>query len=176
MPRATDNRGRLIFLDCQIFIPGAGTIRLDNLPEITDSKSAAYNDEPIIGRANPLKTYSHSENRTITMQIHLFATEESDLQENLTILRALQSAVYPRTGVNGAPFIPPPVCQIKCGTLLADDPLCVILKQYSMKPPTDVAWSEDGLIPYKFDIDTTWEVVYKNSDLPGQSRIFNSGR
>ena len=26
-----------------------------------------------------------------------------------------------------------------------------------------------------FDVDTTWEVVYSSSNLPGAERIFNSG-
>jgi hypothetical protein len=75
--------------------------------------------------------------------------------------------------------MPPPVCTIKCGKLLADEALCVVLQSYSVKFPTDVAWWEgdDGLYcPYKFDVGTTWLTVYTSSDLPYQSRIVSSGR
>ena len=177
MAKATTPAGDLINIeDCGIFIPNYGIIRLHSLPDISDSKSASYADEPIIGRSFPLKTYSHSENRQVNMTLHLFVRKQGDISDNLLVLRAIESAVYPREGSNGAPFIPPPVCQIKCGELLASEPLCVILKSYSVKFPTDVAWDEDTYVPYKFDIETTWEVVYKSSDLPGQSRILSIGR
>ena len=52
----------------------------------------------------------------------------------------------------------------------------MILKSYSVKFPTDIAWDESTLLPYKFDVDTSWDVVYKSMDLPGQERIFQTGR
>jgi len=181
MPAATVPGGRLVpIFDCYIVVPmdnGDFTIRLNNLPDISDSKTASYNDETVIGRASPLKTYAQSDNRTLSFQINLFVTQPGDVAYNLSCLRALQSAAYPRDGANGAPFVPPPVCRIKCGRLLADSgELCVILKQYSVKFPTEVAWDENTLIPFKFSIDTSWDVVYKSSDLPGQQRIFSLGR
>jgi hypothetical protein len=178
MPKATINNGDLINLaDCYIEIPGySDQIKFNVLPDISDSKSAAYNDEPIIGRSFPLKTYSHSENRAISMQIHLIVTKKADIYSNLRTLRAIQSATYPKDRDSSAPYLPPPVCKLKCGKLLADDALCVILKSYSVKFPPDVIWDEDTYTPYKFDIDTSWEVVYRNSDLPGQERILGSGR
>ena len=177
MPKATISNGDLVNLaDCYIFVPNFGPILIHALPDISDSKSAAYNDEPIIGRAFPLKTYSHSENRSISMQLHLHARKKSDLFNNLRVLRAVQSCVYPRDDNTGnSPFIPPVVCRIKCGKLLADNELCVVLKNYSVKFPTDVPWDEGTYTPWKFDIDTTWEVVYKSSELPGQDRIMNLG-
>jgi len=178
MPKATLNNGELINLkDCFIFIPNYGPIRFHALPDISDGKSASYSDEPIIGRAFPLKTYSHSENRSIGIQLHLFARKKADVFINLQILRAIQSCVYPRddSDNSGAPYIPPPVCRIKCGKLLADQPLCVVLKSYSVKFPTDVPWDEDTYTPWKFDIDTQWETVYKSSELPGQERILYFG-
>lgn len=180
MPKATTPRGRLIALrDCYIFVPNFGRITLNNLPEISDSKSAAYNDETPIGRSFPLKTYSHSDNRAISMQLHFYVTKQEDIVDNIFILRALESAVYPRDQAGGAanaPFVPPPICRIRCGKLLADEELCCVLKSYNVKFPTDVAWDEDFYTPYKFDVDTSWEVVYKSSDLPGQGRILSSGR
>lgn len=180
MPKATGPSGQLINLrDCYIFVPNYGTIYLNNLPDISDGKGAAYNDETPIGRSFPLKTYSHSDNRTISMQLHFYVGKQADVVDNLSYLRAIESAVYPRDQVGGAanaPFVPPPICRIKCGRLLANEELCCVLKTYSVKFPTDVAWDEDFYTPYKFDVDTSWDVVYKSSDLPGQGRILNSGR
>lgn len=161
--------------NCLIEIPGYGIIPLNNLPDISDSKSAAYNDEPIIGRSFPLKTYSHSENRVISMSLHFFTLTEADITKNMEYLRAIQSAVYPRSATNGAPFLPPPVCTLICGELLGVSGVCAILKSYNVKFPPDVVWYEPSFIPLKFDIETSWEVVYKSSDLPGQSRIITDG-
>lgn len=178
--KATSNRSLVPLDKCTIFIPTYGEINPYILPEISDQKSAAYNDEPIIGRAMPLKTYSHSENRAISITLHFMASKKSDVEKNIIELRALQSAVYPRdsaeNGITDAPFIPPPVCRIKCGRILADEALCCVLKNYSVKFPTDVPWDKDSYIPWKFDVDTSWDVVYKSSDLPGAERIFRSGR
>lgn len=177
MPKATLPGGPLIEIaDCYVNIPGFGKIVFNNLPDISDSKGADYNDETVIGRASPLKTYAQSQNRTISMQIHMIVSQPSDTQYNLQALRAIQSAAYPRVGASGAPFIPPPICRIKCGNLLADEELCVVLKQYSVKFPTEVAWDENDFTPFKFDIDTSWDVVYKSSDLPNQQRILQLGK
>jgi hypothetical protein len=177
MPRATIPGGRLVNLrDCYISIPDVQVIELNTLPDISDAKSASYNDEPIMGRSFPLKTFSHSENRNINMTLHFHVINQEDIAKNLQYLRALESAVYPRTSSSGLPFLPPPVCQIKCGKLLADEELCVILRSYSVKFPTDVAWDEDFYVPYTFDVDTSWETVYRSTDLPGQERIVRMGR
>jgi|APSaa5957512576_1039674.scaffolds.fasta_scaffold41410_3 hypothetical protein len=173
--KATLAGGQLIEIEnCFIEIPPFGKIKMKALPEISDSKSASYNDESIMGRSFPLKTYSHSENRAITMTVHFYTIQKKDIEENLNSMRALESAVYPREQ-NGMPFVPPPVCKIKCGKLLADETLCVILKSYSVKFPTDVVWDEDTYMPYKFDVETNWEVVYKSDDLPGQQKIIDTG-
>lgn len=183
MPAATTIGGALVPIkDCYILIPIGKSedfeLKFKVLPDISDSKTVSYNDEQVIGRASPLKTYAQSDNRTLSVQIHMVVSQESDVQYNLRALRAIQSAAYPREdSSNGAPFIPPPVCKIKCGFLLSSgQELCVVLKSYSVKFPTEVAWDEETFVPFKFDIDTSWDVVYKSSDLPGQDRIFSSGR
>lgn len=178
MAKATIPGGRLIGIsDCYIVIPNYGKIVLNNLPEISDQKQANYTDEAIIGRADTIKTYSHSGGRKIGMQIHLLVITQDDIVTNLQILRGLQSAVYPREeNSTGAPFIPPPVCRLKCGELLASEEVCVILESYNTKFPTDVVWDDTYLTPYKFDIDLSWQVVYKAQDLPGQDRIIKIGR
>lgn len=181
MPKSTFLGGGLRPIsDCYIIIPVADqeyTIILNNLPEISDSKSANYSDETVIGRASPLKTYSQSDNRSISMTLHFIVSQQIDIYRNLQHLRAIQSAVYPREGESGAPFIPPPVCRIKCGELLSQTgELCVLLKSYSVKFPTEVSWDSTNFTPYKFDVDTTWDVVYTSQFLPGQERIFLLGK
>ena len=189
MPKATLDDGSLVPInDCYIIIPiiknrditqgqNEFKIILDVLPDISDTKSASYSDENIIGRSAPLKTYSNSDNRSITMQLHFIVSKPADVQGNLQKLRAIQSAVYPRDGFESAPFVPPPVCKIKCGNLLCSSgELCVVLKQYSVKFPTEVAWNENTFTPMKFDVDTTWDVVYASSSLPGQEKIFGLGK
>jgi hypothetical protein len=181
MPAATIIGGSLVPIrECYVTIPNDGDefkLVFKVLPDIGDSKTASYNDETVIGRASPLKTYSQSDNRTISMTIHMVVSSAEDVDYNLRAMRAIQSAVYPRKGQNGAPFVPPPVCRMKCGRLLTEgEELCVILKSSSVKFPTEIAWDESSYTPYKFDIDTQWDVVYTSADLPGQERIFTSGR
>lgn len=180
MPKATNPLGSLVEIEnCYINIPGAGKITMRILPEISDSKSASYNDEPLIGRSFPLKTFSHGENRVISMQLHYVVTSRADILNNLKELRWLESAVYTRDSQSGLPFVPPPVCTVKCGEILAKEDLCVVLKSYDVKFPTNVSWDKDAfntLCPYQFDVNTQWEVVYMSSQLPGQNRIAQSGR
>ena len=154
----------------------SGMIVMDNLPEISDTKSAVYNNEPIIGRSFPLYTYHYSSDRTISLQIHFFIRKDGDAETNLGNLRKIQSAAYPREGSFGAPFTPPVICTFECGKMLADGPLCVILQNYSVKFPTDVAYDEVTLCPYRFDVDTSWWVVYTSCKLPNASQIIKSGR
>ena len=168
-------------------------INLRALPDISDSKQAVYNNEGIIGRSAPLYTYSHSGDRNINMQLHFFVTQENcgstpsrELLSggcgqcpncNLKSLRWIQSACYPREDLN-APFKPPPICKIKCGDLFTkgNRPLCAVLQSYSVRFPTEVAWDTDTGCPYRFDVDTSWLVVYTTQDLPFQNHIFTSGR
>lgn len=179
--KATVPSGDLIDLkDCWIYIPNFGKFNLSILPEISDSKSATYADEPTIGRSSPIKTYSHSDNRAISVKIHLIVKKSGDAEINLRILRALASATYPRNITNSSPYLPPPICQLKAGRLLGDNPLCVILKNYSVNFPIDVPWDIDTYIPWKFSVDTSWDTVYSNNDdpqkgLPGQERVLNFG-
>jgi len=156
--------------------PQRGPVRIimNNLPDISDSKSASYNDEAVIGRAIPLKTYSHSENRAISTKIHFFIRKREDAATNLAHLRLIESAVYPR---EGTPYRPPPICKLRCGNILSSDkPLCVILLSYNVTFPTDVAWDKETYCPYKFDVDCQWHVVYDTQDLPTSERIVTGGR
>lgn len=78
-------------------------IEMKSLPDISDSKSANYSSENIIGRSFPLYTYSHSGDRSINMQIHFFIVDDDDPYKNINSLRLIQSAVYPRPGSGGSP-------------------------------------------------------------------------
>lgn len=175
MPKATTGCSLDPIQNCYIEIPGYGQVVMDNLPDISDGKGATYPDTTVIGRSTPLKTYSHSDNRSISWSMHLFVKKQADISGNLAILRKLESCVYPRDTGPG-PYAPPLICKIKCGDLLSvGSPLCAVLKSYSVKFPTDVAWDAQKLTPYKIDVDLTFEVVYSSNDLPGQERIVNSG-
>jgi hypothetical protein len=157
---------------CKITITGH-TINLRILPEISDTKKATYADQTIIGRSFPIKTYSHSDNRVITMKLHFLVVKKSDIQKNIDDLRAIESATYPR---KGDPYLPPPVCKINCGKMLGEQALCVVLENYNVSFPTNVAWDKDTLCPYYFQVSTTWHVVYSSSSLPNQDKIMMAGR
>lgn len=174
--KATLPGGRLQTLNdrCSISIPGVPTMNLKILPEISDSKSAKYNDEGVIGRSAPIRTYANSDNRVISMRLHFQVTSAQDIVDNVQFLRALESLTYPRLGVDG-PYLPPPVCQINCGRMLSDDALCVVLDNYQVQMPTDAVWDEVTLVPYYFFINTSWVVVYSSSNLPNQDRILSNG-
>jgi len=204
MPRATDSYGNLTPIeDCWILIPyrekddadGNGItwydpnspkpkpkgevfekIILNNLPDLGDGKQAVYNNIPVMGRSAPFYTYSHSGDRTINLQLHFFITKKGDADTNLKQLRLIQSAVYPRQGNEPVPYIPPTVRQIKMGQLLGTSPLCAILQSYSVRFPTDVAWDKVTMCPYRFDVDTSWYIVYSSENLPHANRIVYSGR
>lgn len=174
--KATKDNGVLRPIEnCYISIPGYGKITMRTLPDISDSKSASYSDEPVIGRSFPMKTYSHSENRAISWTAYFLVCEKSDIQKNIKEMRAIQSAVYPRKGGSGAPYAPPPVCALRCGNLLSQDTVCAILRSYTVKFPTDTVWDEETNLPYKFSVDMSWELVYMSSKLPGQDQIINYG-
>lgn len=161
--------------DCYIACYDLGfQINMKILPDLSDSKSANYADETAIGRSFPIKNYSYSENRSISWTIHMMVCKEGDQEDMMIDLRNLEACVYPTN--DETPYAPPPICHIRCGDLLAKDKeLCCVLRSYSVKFPTDVAWDEIGYIPYKLDVDLTFEVVYNSTELPYASDIVASG-
>lgn len=169
--KATDEHGSLVDIeDCYISIPELDSkdrkakITMRILPDISDSKGANYSDESGIGRSFPIKNYSYSENRTISWNIHLMVCKEGDQEDILRQIKLLEACVYPSNSKQ--PYSPPPICRIKCGRLLAEDELCCVLKSYSIKFPTEVVWDDIGYVPYKLDIDLSFEVVYDSKKLP----------
>lgn len=170
----TSDGGDLRFINeerCRITIPNYGVIKLKILPEVSDTKKATYADQTIIGRSFPIKTYSHSDNRVIAMKLHFIVVKSSDIDQNLADLNGIRSAVYPRRGDGDAPYKPPPVCTISCGDLFGEDPICVVLENYSVNFPTNVAWDKETLLPYYFQVSTNWHVVYSSDNLPNQETI-----
>jgi hypothetical protein len=167
---ATDVNGRLQPIEkCYIMI-GNEKITFDNLPDLGDSKGASYDNTTAIGRASPIPAYSSSDARSISLSINLFVQDQSDCKKNLRKLRIIQSALYPRNGPV-APFFPPSLCKIKCGSLLSENELCCIVKDVNAKFPTDVPWDEETLCPYRLEISMTLEVVYASLDLPNNEKI-----
>lgn len=160
--------------DCYIK-SGNRELTMKILPDITDAKSAQYSDETGIGRSAPLKVFSHGETRSISWGVHFFAESEEESLKNLEDLRFLESLVYPDAGNNNVLMKPPPVVSIKCGNILADDPLCAVLKSYNVKFPTDVMWDYTTYLPMKFDVDLNFDIVYETINLPGSSRILKIG-
>ena len=119
--------------------------------------------------------------RSISWAAHFFSATNEMAGTNLQNLRILESLVYPDNNINSI-VSPPPIARIRCGDLLSNDELCVVLKSYTVKFPTDVAWqtfeSEVGTgsyMPIKFDVDMTFEVVYQTIQLPNSSKILNFG-
>ena len=167
---------------CYIDIAGNGmneTIVMQSLPDISDSKGAGYSDETSIGRSTPFKTYNNSDNRTINWNAHFMVTKKEHVEKFFGYIRAIQAAVYPfdsrssQGGLGGAPYAPPPICKLQCGDLLSKLPLNAIMKSYSIKFDTSVPWDEDTFLPYKFDIDMTFDIIYDQSNLPDSTKILN---
>lgn len=173
--KSTKPSGELIDIeDCYIATP-FGTVTMRVLPDIANAKSATYADEPVIGRSTPIKTYSHSDNRSVTWKAHFVACKDGDLEQNLANLRALEACCYPRDGGGNAPYTPPPVCRIRCGRLLADTELCAVMKSCNWSVPTDAVWDDESYLPYRFEVDMAFDIVYDSGNLPGAEKIFRSG-
>jgi len=172
--KATFADGRLTPLDdCYVNFPNLGAkIYMEILPQISDQKGASYSDENGIGRTQPWKTYQYSENRSISWTATFIATKDSDFDRFLDYIRTIQAAVYPMDKGGSAPFAPPPVAKIRCGQLLQrEGELCAVLKSYSIKYDAGVPWDERTYLPYKFDIDMTFDVIYNQTSLPGAETI-----
>ena len=183
---ATNKTGTLQNLDnCYIKANVSGpedyTVYMYILPDISDTKQASYSDETGIGRSAPLKVFSHGDTRSISWTAHFFSATNEMAERNLQNLRFLESLVYPDSDINSI-VSPPPIARIRCGDLLSNVELCVVLKSYTVKFPTDVAWQDirsdvgtGSYMPIKFDVDMTFEVVYQTIQLPNSSKILNFG-
>jgi hypothetical protein len=173
--KATQAGGQLQNIDNCYIVVGVEKIIMNILPDISDSKTANYSEESSIGRSNPFKTFNSSENRSISWTCHFVVTEKDDFDRILKHLRLLESAVYPTEGSGGVPYLPPPVCKLKCGEILGNLELCVVMKQYSVKFDPSVPWHPIYMLPYKLDVDLTFEVVYNQNNLPNSRLILERG-
>ena len=176
--------------DCWIQLPDSGLpddkIELFALPEITDAKEAIYSDQTIQGRSSPVKTYSYSSNRTISLTMHLYVTQNTDILRNLSIIRAVSALAHPEYNNT---YLPPRIAKLKCGRLLSDDPggVNVILRSYEVTYETEVQWfyqdsiydksgvlvSAGTYMPLHVSLPTQWDVVYDWQKLPGQQDVIN---
>ena len=143
------------------------------LPELQESKSVSYADQPIQGRAAPVKTYSYSENRTFGLTIHMYVTKTADIARNLGWIRKVAALAHPE--YNGT-YLPPRVARLRCGNLLGKNPNGepVVLKSYDISYDNSVQWyrNDDGdYMPLHVAISTQWDVVYSWSWLPGQADV-----
>lgn len=162
--------------DCYIRALGR-TVRMYTLPEIGDSGGATYADETAMGRSAPIKVFSNSDNRSISWDITFITEDEESLRRNIQDMFFIESLRLP---MGTTMTTPPPIAQIKCGRLLTanGDPLCVVLRNYSVKFDTSVPWAtegnpQDSYLPYKVVMSTQWETIDACRNLPTQnSRIF----
>jgi len=156
-------------------------IALYALPEINDAKQVSYSDQPIQGRAAPVKTYANSSNRTIGFIIHLYVTTNTDIKRNLNIIRGIASLAHPQYA---GTYLPPNIARLKCGKLLSSDTLAtgelyegipVVLMSYSVNYDVNVQWFYDDTLetymPLHVSIDTQWNEVYSWNSLPGADSV-----
>lgn len=176
MPKAIDINGQIAKLDKCYIIAGGVTIYMQVLPDISDSKGATYSSEPAQGRSSSVTAYNYSDPRLINWTVHFVATDKETLRRNVGHLRILKSCLYPKTKSGNTPYSPPPICKLKCGIMLDDSDLCAILRNCSVRLPRDVPWDETDYIPYKFDAELSFEVVYNTSELPGHEKLFDAGK
>lgn len=189
MTKATELGGALNYLqNCYISIPSLNQkIFMQSVPDISDSKSANYPDETALGRSMPFKMYHSSEIRAISWTAHFIATNSTQSLSNsnnvvttddiINNLEILQACLYPMDGDGTVPYYPPPICKLRCGSLLSSDgsDIPCILKGCNVKFDSSMPWDDESYIPYKLDIDLQFEVVYNQSSLPGASQIMASG-
>lgn len=165
------------------------TIYPNILPDITDGHDATFNSEEIMGRSMPVKVYASSSDRTITWKWKFLNTDRKTYLENLENYNFFKSLTYPIDNPSGPiPYEPPPICTIKCGSILAGDmntglDLNVVCTSCRASFPTDVAWTsfsqsdgeDEDFMPLEFSVDLSFAVVYRASNLPGQNRIMRFG-
>jgi hypothetical protein len=185
MAIGTQDQGYLLapIQDCYIRV-GTYYILMYTLPDIQDSHTSSFAEENGIGRSMPIKIFGQGGNREITWKATFVADSEYATARNLYYLRLLQACTYPREdNTMGFPYTPPPLVYLRCGRLLSDKgspvnpsgELCTVLKSCSVAWPKDVPWQDVSLIPYKFDVSLSFDVVYSTVDMPGSERIFQWG-
>ena len=190
-PNASIGGGQLTIIQhCSLYIPNTmnnNPIYFQGMPSVSDGKSAKYDPTPVIGRATELLTYANSSMRTISVDLPFFVTKTSGtdytingvgtVQYNISALRAIASATYPRSSELGlgVTYLPPPICVFQFGSFLATSNLCVIIDKYSVKNDPAVPSDPVTLCPYKFTVNVSMIKAYSSIDLPNQSTIWSTG-
>lgn len=159
------------------------------LPDLSDKHNATFSSDEIMGRSMPVKSYASSSDRTITWKWKFVNTDRKSFLKNLDDYNFLKSLTYPIDNPSQSiPYEPPPICNIRCGSIFAGtkesgESLNVVCTDCSASFPTDVIWTsfpdgnseDEDFIPVEFSVDTTFVVVYRASNLPGQNRIMRNG-
>lgn len=161
--------------NCSLILPfevigtNSNEITFYSLPEISESKSATYPDEELMGRSSPINIYSKSDHRSISITMHLYVTVQEEIEINLNIIRAISSLVYPE--YSDEDWRPPNIVYFNCGKLLSENRVPLLLKDYNVNYATDVQWFYDEekniYMPLHVSIKTSWNIVYSWESLPG---------
>ena len=134
----------IIVLSRGIGFPVQDIIPFQFMPQlITDSKTAFFNDVPIIARSSPIKNYSGSGSRTIQFTLEFFAAPEQGLDGITPLLiktriDACRALTYP--DYTGFVMKPPPRCIIHIGNQVAMLGICRnVSVSYNGDSPWDIA-------------------------------------
>jgi hypothetical protein len=157
-----------------------GVWRFKTLPEVQVQKDATYGDVTILGRSSPVKTYSGSGYRKLSVTFHLHSFSEADKNYNLLFIRALDSLLHP---IYEDTYMPPPVAQFRCGNLVGQmsnastslgSYVHVICMNTSYTLDPSVVWiGRIDLFPVYISVQASFDIVYPFSELPGQKDVIN---
>lgn len=170
-----DSYGELneLYADCWLEINGK-RFNLRSAPEISDSKSANYNSTTIFGRSSPIRSYSDSSARTISVSFDLYNVDPSTRTENFNLVRNIAVSVHPEYGGS---YDPPPICKFLCGTLLSAPnengdpyPLQCLIMNYNFSYGKETIF-DDGMMPFHIAVSLDLEVVHSTQTLPGRSEV-----
>ena len=168
-----DKNGRLLKLKatCYIIIDDF-TYDFRSLPEISDSKQANYNSQTVFGRSSPIRSYSDSGARSISVNFDLYNTDEESRSTNASFLRYLAVAVHPT--YEG--YQPPPICKFACGSLLSGkidgdpEPISCLIMDYNISYGRDSIF-DDKMMPFHVSGSLNLEVVHSRASLPGKKEV-----
>ena len=147
------------------------------LPELSWSKNANYNAQPIIGRPVPVITYAHSGPKSVTVTIHMHNPTRNDMDYNLSAVNYLAGALHPRLD---ATYAPPPICTFHCGPGAAKSGGSLrspmqhfnfIMTSMKQNMGSDTVWDTDYMMPKSWDIDISGDIVYTYIELPGAAMV-----
>lgn len=176
---STDGKGSLLPISIDhafLRMPGPGgslkTYAFYSLPEVSDSKNANYSDIQILGRSSPVKTYSGSDYRSLSVTFNLHGTSEERLLENLEFVRGIASLTHPQYENT---YLPPPVAKLKIGEMVrgpSGGGVDVICMNYSYDMSPEVVWvDKEKLIPLHIALRADFHVVYAFFNLPGSQDV-----